>query len=294
MSINHFISEIEKGLMLPAYFLYADDQYLLKEASVISAGKIPESDRAFSLDVFDLDGIDEVPPFEQIVDVLNTPAFMGKRRLVVIENLQELTKKNLETLEKYISNPSPYTVLLLLHLGGPKALFKDLMKKVKTIPIDIRQNELPAWIREKARQKGFTIANDAVEYLLGIVGPDIGLISSELEKFTLIGKTHIDVRDITGIVGGSIDYGAFDLVNALRDKDRERVFMISKALQETQESYGLLGAINWHYSRMYAKDRGKAAYYNKVFELLNDADIRIKTSGGAFPIEYLLIRLLQI
>lgn len=294
MSIKHFISEIEKGLEAPAYFLYADDQYLLKEAAVMSAGKVPETERAFSLDVFDLNGIDEIPPFEQIVDVLNTPAFMGKRRLVIIEAAQELAKKNLGSLEKYISNPSPYAVLVLLHLGSPKALFKDLMKQVKAISLDIRPNELPIWIRDRARRKGFTIADDAVEYLLEIVGPDSGLISSELEKFTLIGKTHVDVGDIMGIVGGGADYGAFDLVNALRDKDRERAFMISKALQETQESYGLLGAINWHYSRMYARDRGRAAYYNKVFELLNDADIRIKTSGGAFPLEYLVIRLLRI
>ncbi len=294
MSINQFISEVEKGLKSSAYFLYADDRYLLKEASSMGAAKIPDAERAFALDVFDLDGIDEIPPIEQIVDVLNTPAFMGKQRLVVIENIQELAKKSLEHLEKYISNPSPYTVLVLLHLGSPKALFKDLMKKVKTISLDIRQNELPSWIREKARKKGFTIADDVVDYLLGIVGPDIGLISSELEKFTLIGKAHIGVRDIMDVVGGSADYGAFDLVNALRDKDRERVFMISKALQETQESYGLLGAINWHYSRIYAKDRSRTAYYNKVFELLNDADVRIKTSGGAFPLEYLLIRLLQI
>jgi DNA polymerase-3 subunit delta len=294
VSFKHFISEVEKGLTSPAYFLYAEDQYLLKEATHMIAGTIPESERAFSYDVFDLDGIDEIPPFEQILDVLNTVPFMGSRRVVVIENLQELSKKNLETLEDYVSRPSPQAVLVVLHLGSPKVIFRNLMKKIKSISLDMRQDELPLWIREKARRKGLVVTDEAIEYLLNIVGPEAGLLSSEMEKLALVGKTDIDVRDISDIVVGSSDYSVFDLVNALRSRDKEKVFIISRALQETQESYGLLGAINWHYSKMSAKDQARAAYYTKVFELLNEADIRVKTSGGAFPIEYLLIRLLQI
>lgn len=294
MSLKHFIGEIEKGLGSPVYFLYGDDQYLLKEAVHMIAATIPESERAFSYDVFDLDGIDEVPPPEQIVDVLNTVSFMGNRRFVVVENVQKLAKKDLEPLEGYVLRPSPQAVLVLLHLGSPKALFRDIMKKMKAISLDMRQDELPAWLTAKARQKGLVLTSEAIEYLLDIVGPEAGLLSSEMEKLSLIGKTHVDVRDIAEVVVGSSDYTVFDLVNALRSRDKERVFIISRALQATQESYGLLGAINWHYSKMCAKDRARGGYYNKVFELLNEADIRIKTSGGAFPIEYLLIRLLQI
>lgn len=294
MSIKHLINEIEKGLKLPALFLYAGDQYLLKEASRMIAGTIPEEERAFSLDVFDLDGVDETPAIPQILDILNTVSFMGRQRLVLIENVQKLGKKDLEPLENYFSNPSPSTVLILSHLGAPKAIFKDFIKMVKSISLDMRPEEFTFWIKEKARQNGLELTRDAMEFMLGIVGPDAGIISSEVEKLALIGKTRIDARDIAGIVTGCSEYGVFDLVNALRDRDRERVFMISRTLQETQESYGLLGAINWHYSRISARDPKRGVYYSKVFELLNEADIRIKTSGGTFPLEYLLIRLLEI
>jgi len=294
MSIKHFIQEIEKGLKSPVYFLYADDPYLLKEASTMGAKTVPEGERDFSLSVFDFDGIEEMPPFEQVLDVVNTVPFMVKQRVVIIENIQEIARKELQPLERYILDPSPYSVLMLFHKGGPKAHFRELLKKVKTIPLDIRPQELSFWIKEKARQKGLEVTDQAIEYLLGAVGPDVGLISSELEKFTLIGKRRIDAGDIVGIVRGSSDYDAFDLVNALREKDPERVFRVARSLQETQESYGLLGAINWHYSRMSSRDKGRAAYYHRVFELLNEADIRIKSSGGTFPLEYLLVKLLQI
>jgi len=128
---------------------------------------------------------------------------------------------------------------------------------------------------------------------MGVLGPDVGLLSSELEKLALIGKGHIDTQDIQSIVRGSGDYDVFDLVNALRDKDADKVFRVARILQTTQESYGLLGAINWHYTRMATREQGRKAYYARVFQLLNEADIRIKTSGGTFPLEYLLVRLLQ-
>jgi DNA polymerase-3 subunit delta len=294
MSIKHFIQEVQKGLTLPLYFLYGDDSYLIKESSVMAQGIVPEGERDFSVNLFDLDGIDESPPFEQIMDAVNTIPFMGKRKVVIVENIQELARKDMGLLERYALNPSPHSVLILLHRGGPKAQFKELVKKVKAIPLDVRPQEIPLWIREKALRKGLEITSEAVEYLLGIIGPDMGLLSSELEKLALTGKRRIDTGDIMGIVGASGDYDVFDLVNALKDRDTQKVFKVARTLQETQESYGLLGAINWHYSRMSSRDKEGSAYYNKVFELLNEADIRIKTSGGTFPLEYLLIRLLRI
>ncbi|MCL5021852.1 MAG: DNA polymerase III subunit delta [Nitrospirae bacterium] len=293
MSIRHFIQELEKGLRAPVYFLYADDPYLLKEASLIGERTVPEGERDFSVTVFDLDGIDKVPPFAQIVDVINTVPFMG-RRTVIIENIQELSRKDMGPLENYLSDPSPYALLILLHMGSPKAQFKDVIKKAKSVSLDIRPQELPLWIKEKARQKGFELTQDAVEYLLGITGADVGLLSAELEKFSFIGKSRLDTGDIRGVVKGNSDFDAFDLVNALRERNPEKVFKVARALQETQESYSLLGALNWHYSRLFSKERRGDERYRRVFELLSEADAGIKTSGGTFPLEYLLVKLLRI
>jgi DNA polymerase-3 subunit delta len=223
MSIKHFMQEIEKGLKAPVYFLYGEDPYLLKEASLMAEGTVPEGERDFLVNLFDLDGIDDVPPLEQIMDEVNTVPFMGNQKVVIIENIQELAKKDMQHLERYAANPSPHSILMLLHRGSPKAQFKELMKKVKATPLDIRPQELPLWIKEKAVRKGFEITGEAVEYLLGIIGPDIGLLSSELEKVALMGKSRIDTADIKGIVRGNTDCDVFDLVNALREIGRAHV-----------------------------------------------------------------------
>jgi len=96
-------------------------------------------------------------------------------------------------------------------------------------------------------------------------------------------------------VKGNSDFDVFDLIDAIRVKNTGKVFRISKILQETQEPYSLLGAINWHYSRMASKGREEeSTYYKKVFHLLREADLRTKSSGGTYPLEDLFIRLLRI
>lgn len=294
MSITQFINEFNKGLSSPVFSLYADDPFLLKEAYFMVSASVPESGREFCFDAFDLKDSDEPLTFEQMLDILNTLPFGAERRTVIIENIQDLLKKDLPALERYVSSPSDCSLLIMLHKGEPKAHFREILKKTRQVSLDIRPQDFPAWVREKAKKKGFSISDTAIDYLIGVIGPEAGLISSELEKFSLLGKDRIESKDIAGLIRGNSDYDAFDLVNALKARDVGKVFKIAKIIQEFQEAYSLLGAINWHYTRMYQKERGRSDYYTKVFELLNEADYRIKSSGGAFPIEYLLIRLLQL
>jgi hypothetical protein len=59
---------------------------------------------------------------------------------------------------------------------------------------------------------------------------------------------------------------------------------------ETQEPYSILGALNWHYG----KERGGTRQGENVFALLSEADLMIKSTGGAYPLEHLLVRLLRL
>lgn len=293
MSASQFLREIEKGLPAPAYLFYSEDPYLLKEAELNASMVLPEGERDFGVVAFDLDGADEKPSMGQLLDALNTMPFMGGRKIVVISNIQEITKREMPPLEGYLGNPSPHSVLVLLLRGTLKGPFRDLSKLMRTISLDIRPQDFPAWLREKARHKGLSLTDRAIDYLLGLMGPDVGLLSSEIEKLVLVGKTPVDREDLAGIVSGSSDYNVFDLVNAIKAKNRREVFRIARALQETTDPYGVLGAINWHYTRLAAQEQREGAYYDRIFHILHEADAGIKTSGGNYPLEYLLVTLLR-
>ncbi len=298
MSIKNFLQEIEKGLTSPAYLLYADNEYMIEEALSSVKKTIPETEMPFNFNVFDMDSADSIPTAWEITDALNTVSFFGSRRYVIVRNLQKISAKEFKKFQPYTANPSPNSVLLMTYTGALKKEMKESTKGLKAICLDMQQNDLPVWIKEKARQKGITIKDDAVEYLIGVVGDDIGLLSSEVEKLASFGNETITITDIKEIVEGSRDYSVFDLTNALREKNIEKVFRIFRALSETTEPYNLLGAINWQYSKMSMQatpsSSGQRKDFSRAFEILNDADIQIKTSGGAYPMEHLLIRLLQL
>jgi len=289
MSIKNFIDEAEKGLKSPAYILHAGDSYLLREALFHMKQAIPEDRRDFLLTVFDMDS-PEAPPLEQVIDVLRTVPFFGGRKTVVMDNSQKLLKKDIEILARYLEKPSPDAALVLLCAGDLKKTLKDALAGAKAIALDIREKEIPAWLLQRAASRGIRLTPAAVEYLIGTVGPEAGLLASEVEKLAVSGKKTLDAPDIKEIVTGSGGYDVFDLIDALRAKNADRVFRIYRSLSEVQDPYGLVGALNWHYERASSKWKDR----EKVFSILNEADVMMKSSGGAYPVEYLLARLLRL
>jgi DNA polymerase III subunit delta len=298
MSYRIFLKEIEKGLPAPMYLLHTEDQFFSREAVDAIKKLVPETERDFNLHIFDLYApAEESPSVEKIIETANTVSFFGSRRItLLIGNVQKLVKKDIERLQRYIENPSPQSVFVIIHIGPWKGEKKEKFQGVTLLSLDMRDSEIPFWIKQRAGSHGMEISDEAVEYLLGLVGPDIGLLSAEIEKISCIGKKKISVEDIAEIVTGERLYNVFDLTDALRKKDAERVFSIYKTLKETAEGFSLIGALNWQYARLLR--RGITAreneYFLQIFECLNSADADIKSSGRSYPMEYLLLRLLRL
>ncbi|MBI5847984.1 MAG: DNA polymerase III subunit delta [Nitrospirae bacterium] len=296
MSYKNLVDEIKKGLPSPCYLFNASDRFLHAEAVSLIKGLIPHEELDFNFQSFDmLSSEQEKTAFDQILDVLNTVPFFGGRKYVVIENAHKIVKKDLKKLETYLQGPSGSSVLVLLYEGSLKKDAKESFRGVKQISLDIREGDMPAWIAEKARLKGLKLSGDAAQYLLAVIGPDLGMLSTEIEKLTLVGKPEIEKGDIAEIIEGKRIFGAFDLINAIRNRDKEKVFRIYSILRETEEPYALLGALNWQYAQMSGgknspKERN---YLYEVFRLLNSADLGIKT-GGFYPFELLLVKLLKL
>jgi len=298
MSFQAFLNEIANGLPSPVYLFYALDLFLHKEALDAIKNLVPETERDFNLHIFDLlSPVEESPPFEKILDVVNTVSFFGGRRVtVVLGNLQKLGKPNIERLKNYISKPAPASVFVIFHNGAFGKEMRERFKGLKAVSIDIRESEMPYWMKRRAEAKGIELSDEATEFLIGLVGPDLGLLSAEIEKISLLGRKRIDKDDISEIIPGGRLYAVFDLVDALAQKDAGNVFRIYKSLKETSEDYSLIGALNWQYGRNLHSGQGPAAdeYFSRIFELLNRADIEIKSSGRSFPVEYLLFKLLRL
>jgi DNA polymerase III delta subunit len=289
MSQKQWDSAMAKGLPSPVYLLVAEDPYLLKEAVLAVKAAVPAAERDFRFHQFDREGaVESAPPVEQMLDVLRTVPLMGGRQVLALEGAQKLVESDLEALERYLGDPAPESVLIMLNAGNLKKAQRERLAKAALIHLDIRERDLPYWLKQRARDRGFTLTDRAVAYLMGTVGPDPGLLAAEVEKCALVGSDRVDADDVAGIVKGAGDCDVFDLTRALERRDAREAFRIHRRLAETQEPYSMLGALNWHYGRVEGVNR------ERIFALLAEADLRIKSSGGAYPLEDLLIRLLRL
>ena len=297
MSFRNFTDEIKKGLPSSNYLLVSSDPFLHTEAVSLIKGLVPEAERDFNFHSFDLlSGESDKLPFEQILDVVNTASFFAGRKFVVVENVQKLLKKDILKLENYLLNPSDGSCLILLNSGTLKKELKERLTGVKQIVLDIRERDIPAWLQERVRMKGFEISEANASYLLGVVGPDLGMLSSELEKLVLAGGQKIEKKDIVDLVEGKRTYSTFALIDAIKARDIEKTFKIYGVLKQTEEPYSLLGALNWQYGQFAGSGSSPADrdYYRKVFDLLHKADVAVKSSGSFYPFELLLVRLLRL
>jgi len=297
LSLRQFQQEGEKGFPSPVYLLYSTESFLLYEA--VSALKARFQDEAaFNFESIDLASSDEKLPAEKIADILNTLPFLAQRKTVVLRNVQKWTKKEAQKFGGYLKSPSPSSLLVMIFEGKSPDIFEpDLMKSVKSIALSVSERDLPAWITERAAKKKLTFTSQAIESLISFAGTDLGMLHAEIEKFSSGDSARtVDADELRSVVYAGAEYGAFDLIDALTKKDPHGVFRIYENLSRSMEPQMLLGALNWQYSNNYARsgrpgmDKRKI---NRIFSLLHEADVAVKTSHS-HVIEDLLVKLLKI
>lgn len=286
--------ELTKGMQAPAYLICSGDDFLLYEAFSVIKDKYNDAS-AFNFSIFDINSLDSSKPIEQILDIVNTMPFLSDRRFVVIENIQKLSKKDVRKIESYILNPSPASLLIMLHKGTPQKLFSvEAIKNLKILTLTVPEKDIGYWINDRAKRKGIEITDMAIEYLISSVGTDLGMLCAEIEKFSFLGAKNIDIKEIKDIVYAGAECNAFDLVNALKSRDRAAVFRIFEIARKNIEPQMLLGALNWQYaslkSRYHKKDEH---FFQTIFKLLHQADAAVKTSHS-YVMEDLLVKLLKV
>ena len=306
------LKDFDSGLKAPLYYLWSDEGCFLDEALSRFVEVVIASDPVdFNYDVFD----SSAGP-QEILNAALTLPFMAPRRLVVIRDFNKFPASSVKALTPYFKQPSETTCMVVFSMKAPKA---SLKVGWNVYSLDIKERDMPLWLKRAALKKGIKLTGDAVDSLIEFVGYDAGLLLMELEKFRDSGSGTVTGGDVRASTSMMKEYTPFDLINSLIAGQKTRVFRILKTMfsRNAMDAPVILGTLNWHYKQFYSlwQNKGRKPFkmregtyralkkylpsfdeerFYRIFRSLHEADLGIKTSGRpGLEIEVLLIKLLQ-
>lgn len=281
LQIQKFQSEVKKGLPENIYFIYASESFFLFEAVRL----IRKGFESITIEPYDS------PENLKSTDLLITHSLFSEKRVLIVHNFEKIKKtdQRIQWLIWVKQNITYPITLVIMSNTSSKDIYDELefIKKEKIVQfnLDINENDLEKWIAYKASEYGINLKSDTISYLIEITNAQPGLISSEIEKISLIKESaNIGIMDVRDILSDIAEYKAFDLIEAIDRKDRKKAFRILEQIKTTDTDL-VLGALNWYYSRKSNVDK-------EVFSLLYRANLSLR-QGSSISLDLLLYELLK-
>lgn len=314
MTIQELNRAIE-GRSFPALlFLHGEETFLLdRTVQRLRDAVVPADSRDFNYNLYHAR---EAQP-AAIMDAARTFPVFASHRLVLVKEAQEFSAADLDVFLPYLSDPVPETVLVFTadKIDGRRKFFQDFKKKGILVEFKrLYDNQIPAFVKEQAREAGRSFTEDALSFFCRRVGNNLQEVHGELNKlFSYVGeRALVDVADVTAVVSDTRVDSIFDLTNALGERRvAEAMRLLARLLDEGVVPLVILTMMTRHFRQLWKTrellDRGMGgkeisrqlgvnpyfidslmaqarrfppARYRSVFELLLTADLALKSSGA--------------
>jgi len=183
-----------------------------------------------------LDGRQLIP--DQLRMVVETVPFLAEKRLVIVQGLlgrfesQNKPRRgkksssangrqgDAKSFAAAMSNLPESTVLVLTdgRIKSANPLFKQLSgAKVMAFPL-LKGDILRQWIRQEAAAQGAEMSPQAVDLLARLVGGNLWIMSSEINKLALFASgRRVEEEDIRAVVSSAQEANVFAMVDAILD-----------------------------------------------------------------------------
>ncbi len=232
------INEIKAGNIKPIYFLMGEEPYYIdKLTEYIEQNILQEHERDFNQTI--LYGRDVT--IEDIVGNAKRYPMMADRQVVIVREAQDLSR-TIDSLESYIENPQPTTVLVIAYK------YKTLDKRKKIVKLldkqgvvfeskKLYENQVGEWLKRVLQGKKLNIEPKAVAMLVDFLGTDLSKIANEINKLAIIlpqGST-ITPAIIEENIGFSKDFNPFELRKAIGERNQFKAYQIANYFAENQK-----------------------------------------------------------
>lgn len=243
-----FLERVAPKRVEPVYVLAGDEDFVKRRVlAALRRQILGEGDDDFGFSTYAGDDT----PFSSVHDELCTLPFTGGRRMVVVEGADPFVTEHRSALERYVADPSPYGVLVLVVRTWPATtrLAKALGDR-QTIACKTPQPaRLPEWcVRWAKSSHDAELEPNAARLLVDLIGPDMGLLDQELAKLAVyVGPGGwIDAGVVDRLVAGSHAQDAFKVLEAVGDGNPGKaVALLERLLDRGEDELRVLGAFSY-------------------------------------------------
>lgn len=193
-------------------------------------------------------GVKQIP---DAIQACETPSFFSRRTLVVLRDIEEGKKEQVQSLERYLQNPSPTATLVTSLDKIRKGTVLERILSAHGATVDcakLTEKERVAWARKQLQSENVRIDGPALELLIARSGDSLRDLSQNVEKLVLRAEGGEVLPDQ---VQDLVDDVRQDTVFALTDhivegRTREAVLQWRKMLRRGESPTGLLYMLNRH------------------------------------------------
>ena len=219
MTYKDIQTAFKKKDFAPIYFLHGDEPFYIDAiANYIENNVLSEDQKAFNQTIL----YGKEGNHLQVLDAARRYPIMAEKQVIVIKEAQEM--KDLVKLEKYVNQPMPTTILVIVYKHkkfDKRTKFAKALKASKNAVIfeskKLYDNKIADWASGYLKDKGYTLASNASELIVEYLGTSLSKISNELDKLmiNLPKGTNVTAEHIQENIGISKDYNVFELQNAI-------------------------------------------------------------------------------
>jgi DNA polymerase-3 subunit delta len=254
MTFEQFSQAVRADRISPQLLLHGEEGYLVDQAARLVMNTIvPADSRDFNLTVVhgrDLKG-------HELVDQARTLPVFASRRLVVIRNAHEASAEQMEAFSAYLEDPVPETFLLVTAATVDKRrkFFQKFAQVGEVIEFKrLYENQLPQFIRDRARDAGRTFTGPALKLFCRRVGNNLAEVMGELDKLTsYVGeREYFEEEDVAEVVSDTRVESVFALTDALGSGDRATALrLLQRLLDDGQPPLVILSMLVRHFRQLW-------------------------------------------
>jgi DNA polymerase III subunit delta len=181
---------------------------------------------------------------------------MSERRVVRIRDFGRLRENDEETLIRYLNNPAPSTVMILVadDLDKRKKATKALLDNAVLVDFPpLKDAEAKAWAKSRLKELKVTADETVLSEIISVVGTDVHTLFNELDKLaSAVADTgRITSTIVDELIGRSRELSNFELGDHLLANNRKRALeTLHRLLDDGAEPVMLIGLIAGNYHRL--------------------------------------------